>query len=440
MINSKEISNQTERMEEEVLTIEEFAQINPSFNCKENNKNDNLNKSSNKKSKILNNRKIENDKKNISKENKNNNELKEEGEIEENCDSIVNKKSNYFPFWMNKLACNTKGLIKLHYEIFDYVNNILIPNSATEEKLNKTYYVLEKEIKHISSYFDIIPYGSYIQKLNTIKSDMDFTLIFSEDFNIKEFFGDDYNDDNNFYAKSSESYIGDILDFIKRRFIYDEFCNENEIEVITSARVPILKCKCQLTKIKIDLSICNIKSVKFSYKIKTIVEKEPLIRYTTILLKEILRHKNLNEVYKGGMSSLLLFELVCFYFQQYYTEFLCEIKKYNEDNNITSLGHFFYKFVEFFGVKFDYRTYQISLEDGGIISKKKSWRKEDTLYVMDISNEDNNLGQYCFDYNKIKNLFNKIYLFIKETPVNNVKSYLSSFIPKRDTDLLVVEQ
>ena len=82
---------------------------------------------------------------------------------------------------MNCLACSTKGLNKLHYEILDYANIMLLPNKATEAKLKKTYNILEKEIKSISTYFDILPYGSYIQKLNTVKSDMDFTLIFTED-------------------------------------------------------------------------------------------------------------------------------------------------------------------------------------------------------------------------------------------------------------------
>lgn len=56
-----------------------------------------------------------------------------------------------------------------------------------------------------------------------------------------------------------------------------------------------IQCKCYETKVKIDLSLCRIESIKFSYKVRKIVEKEPLIRYITILLKEILRNKNLNE-------------------------------------------------------------------------------------------------------------------------------------------------
>ena len=60
--------------------------------------------------------------------------------------------------------------------------------------------------------------------------------------------------------------------------------------------------------------------------------------------------------------------------------------------------------------------------------------------MVNITDEDNNLGQYCFDYKRIKNLFNKIYLFIKNTPVNSVQFYLASFIPKKDENILVSEE
>ena len=349
----------------------------------------------------------------------------------------------YYPIWMNKLARSTKGLTKLHYEILDYVSTILIPNKASEVLLKQTSLLLEKEIKKISKYFDILPYGSYVQKLNTVHSDLDFTLIFTEDFNIQNFFSDE--DDINIFnshKKTGESYIGDLLDFLKRRLIYSGFTEEKDIDVISGARVPILKCKCKETGIKIDLSLCRIQSVKLAYKIRKISDKEILIRYTTLLLKEILRNKNLNEVYTGGMSSILIFELVGFFFQRYYNEYLVNLNDVNyiNKNNITSLGHFFFKFLEFYGTVLDYKECKINLKYGGCIIKEKGWKAEGELNVIDVTNDDNNLGQFCYDYEKIKHLFHRMYLFIRNSPINTIQSYLAPFINKKDMSLVATDE
>ena len=360
-------------------------------------------------------------------------------EIDINNDSSP----KYYPIWMNKLSRCTKGLTKLHYEILDYVSSKLIPNKASEVLLKQTALLLEKEIKKISQYFDILPYGSYVQKLNTVNSDLDFTLIFKEDFNIQNFFSDEDEINNyNSNKKTGENYIGDLLDFLKRRLINSGFTEEKDIEVISGARVPILKCKCAKTNIKIDLSLCRIQSVKLAYKIRKIAEKEILIRYTTILLKEILRNKNLDEVFQGGMSSILLFEMVCFFFQRYYNEYLVDLNN-NEDkikNNITSLGHFFFKFLEYYSTIFDYRESKINLQKGGGIIKEKYWKTDAELNVIDVTNDDNNLGKYCFEYDKIKRLFNKMYLFIRNSPINTIQSYLYPYINKKDMDVVVTDE
>ena len=72
------------------------------------------------------------------------------------------------------------------------------------------------------------------------------------------------------------------------------------------------------------------------------------------------------------MSSLLLFELVWFYFQKYYSEYLSKIDEKNVNNNITSLWHFFYGFLKFYGSEFDYTSYQISLENRWVLINKKA--------------------------------------------------------------------
>ena len=84
-------------------------------------------------------------------------------------------------------------------------------------------------------------------------------------------------------------------------------------QFISQASVPILKC---VTRggIKCDLSFGVEGGMHAAALMKAEVESNPAVRPISLVLKQLLKERDLNEVYRGGISSYGLFHMVLAYF------------------------------------------------------------------------------------------------------------------------------
>ena len=154
--------------------------------------------------------------------------------------------------------------------------------------------------------------------------------------------------------------------------------------------------------------------------IKNIIDGNNIIKQAIIILKILLRRYSLNEPYYGGMSSFLLFHLVLFFYNEYKNKF-----EFNNDN----ISSFIILFLEYFGTKFDFDIYGISLykkEQGFIFNKYGNYfmNNYDNICVESINEQFVNIGQNCFEYEKIVNLFKKMSDKIKKEKEKNSLSIL----------------
>jgi non-canonical poly(A) RNA polymerase PAPD5/7 len=99
------------------------------------------------------------------------------------------------------------------------------------------------------------------------------------------------------------------------------------------------------------------------------VKDYPYIRPILYILKYYLRQRNLNEVYSGGLSSFLLFNLLFSYIQYISKE------HESDDGDMLSLGHILVGFFQHYSFDFNYDQIGISIKYGGSFYKKteKSW-------------------------------------------------------------------
>ena len=226
------------------------------------------------------------------------------------------------PEWMKD---DTKKIInhkkRFNNEILDYAN--YIQDEEFIEKMNETIKILENIIR--SKYnWDVLPFGSFVQGISTIFSDLDFEII------TKLEIGED-----------------EKLNLIKN-IIGDGFT----IIIIIGDKLKIIKAECIKTKIKVHISVDKRNGSEASIFINSIVRKEsrkiliPLI----VVLKILLKINNLNDTYKGYMNSYLLFHLVYFIFK-------FENCKYNKNNICDFLIDFLYFYSNF-------DNYKNSLEIG----------------------------------------------------------------------------
>lgn len=160
----------------------------------------------------------------------------------------------------------------------------------------------------------------------------------------------------------------------------------------------------------------------------------PIIRPTVMLLKYILRQRNLNEAYTGGIGSFVVFNMVYAYIL-----FLIRIKKISfisksnmntdeeedlskllsnsknfssrEMRSIEDLGTFFYGLLNFYGFEFDFRNYGISNLGIGSFFRKSSSRYfyfSEKLCIINILNPTQDICRSAFNYDSIVQLFRKL--------------------------------
>ncbi|GKT18318.1 hypothetical protein ADUPG1_011287 [Aduncisulcus paluster] len=96
------------------------------------------------------------------------------------------------------------------------------------------------------------------------------------------------------------------------------FCN---IETITKAKVPIIKCSCKRTGISIDISFNQDASNISAEKIMYYSYRYPLFNPLVRLLKLLLRQRSLDVPYEGGIGGYVLINFIIVYFNQRHSTF-----------------------------------------------------------------------------------------------------------------------
>ena len=305
------------------------------------------------------------------------------------------------PDWQSEICKSSIGIEKLHYEIYDYVSVKLIP-SPTEKTLRElTIKKITSLIKQFNPSFKVKVFGSYAQNLDTKYSDIDLEILCDNDQNCIE---------------SEFQLLTDIYDYFRANNSF----SPNDISLIP-AKVPIIKAKLLETNINVDIGINNIEGIEIADIIFGHVSNEPILKYTILLIKELLRINQLNESINGGMTSLMLFEIVFYFFQ--------ETIKIKEKENEINLGSFFLSFLKFYSEEFKYQEYGITIFRGGKKYYKNmkynmNYLNSNTLSVESCVNSNVDLGRNCTSYPDIMNLFKKIHEKLVCSP-GNTASYLN---------------
>ena len=300
------------------------------------------------------------------------------------------------PEWMKDETQNIPNVKKrFNQEILDYIDYIT-PKGWIYAKRELAFDKLKEMIKNYNTNFSVVLFGSFYQNISTIFSDIDVTIV------------------NNSYNSYMELYELQNIRYFLIRNGYS-----NDLQLI-NARVPILKGTHAFTGVKLDISYNRLNGYEDSIIIKNIIEENNVIKQAIIILKIMLRRYYLNEPFSGGMSSFLLFHLVFFFYNE------CANKLKFKNDNISS---FIILFLEYFGTKFDFDIYGISLykkNKGVIFNKYGSYLMNncDNICVESINERYVNIGQNCFKYEQVVNLFKKMFDKIKKEKEKNSLSIL----------------
>lgn len=198
------------------------------------------------------------------------------------------------------------------------------------------------------------------------------------------------------------------------------------IELILTAKVPIIKYVDSEACISVDISLNQESSIDTTKHISECLQKFCTMRPLLIILKLFLRQRGLDETYLGGLGSYSQFCLVLSFLQQHSSSYSHTLYK------STTLGHLLFDFLELFGVIFNYGTTGIRLKGRGEYFNRQTVKSEYTLYLESPLPPYNDMGRGAFRYNDVKESFRLAFLDLVESRgrFNSVCSSLDDSKPK----------
>ena len=312
---------------------------------------------------------------------------------------------HFYPWIKPNSKCHSlKGMLKLHYEILDFYKFIQLTD--TEIKLrNKTFNEIKDVIELNFPNYKCSLYGSFITGLSLPNSDIDILITRKDEEKEKI---------------NLQKNLLDIYTILKQKNIF------TDLEMI-NAKVPIITGLYISTKIHVDISLFKKNGVDAAEIINKIIAIYPEIRPLMLLIKYVIRQRNLNQIYTGGISSFIIFTLLYYYIADSRKIIESEISNNNgEKERLLTLGHLLVGFFNFYAFEFKYEKFGISISNGCHLYK----REDEAKYILSVKNfedESQDMGVNCFNYSKILDVF-KLAAERLNYAEKNVLSYLKEFI------------
>ncbi|KAH8406972.1 hypothetical protein KR222_002136, partial [Zaprionus bogoriensis] len=275
------------------------------------------------------------------------------------------------------------GVVALHREIEHFYNYITC--TPTEYMMRvKAIYRIEKVVLSTWPEACIEVFGSFRTGLNLPISDIDIVV-------------------NGFY------WHGAPFQELKNVLIAQGVAES--VSVLDKASVPVVKFTDRVSQVKFDISFNTSTGVKAAELVKRFIKQFPELPKLVMVLKQFLMLQGLNEVYSSGGISSYALTLMCISFLQLQTPEAKAIK------NDSRLGKLLLKFLDYYGRKFDYFKYGISVRDkGGIVEKSQlqaSFGDENWLSVLTIEDPitpTNDIGRSSFGALDVKQSFEMAFL------------------------------
>ena len=333
---------------------------------------------------------------------------------ENNTTKVEQNKKVFCPWIKPDSKCHScLGMLKLHCEILDFYHFIQLNEEEKKARI-KTYNIIKNIIEENFPDYVCELYGSFRIGLSLPNSDIDILILPKEEKNGE-------NKSNVYSNKNTYNSL---------KKIYDVF-NKNDFTYIALivAKVPIIKCTYKETNVQIDISMFKDNGSLAVKTFENIISIHPEIKPLMLLIKYILRQRHLNEIYKGGVSSFIIFTLLYYYIIDVNKRINYEVENGKKEKLLT-LAHLLLGFFDFYGFEFNYKKLGILIRNGCFLYQRTDENKN-ILSVENFQDIYQDMGKNCYQYNKVIDLFKYASrcLTYYDSPV---VSYLSAFIEPDD--------
>ena len=292
-------------------------------------------------------------------------------------DSIQDKdKDNYI------INCLSKDII-------DFQKYVAYNISALSNVFKELLFNVEKSVNDTIPDYQVHLYGSHATNLCLPWSDLDIVLIPKNNININR-------GDNNHALLSK---------------LYENLRNQKwvkDINYISNASIPIIKIYSidVYNNIPIDISIQeeNHFGLKCVELVKQFMNQFESLKLLVLPLKNILKRANLNDPYKGGISSYGLILMIVYFLKQ---QSFAGIDISLGENN-SNLGRLFYDFLNFYSFEFDFGKNIIYIKNTANDLDDLKYQNitlGSKLIIIDPLNPNNNVAKSCYQNLGIKMAF-----------------------------------
>lgn len=186
----------------------------------------------------------------------------------------------------------------------------------------------------------------------------------------------------------------------------------NHFEMISKARVPLVKYVDSSTGLKVDISFENPSGVIAIQTFKAWREQYPVMPVLVTIIKQFLLMRGLNEPVNGGIGG---FSVICMVVSM--LQMMPQIQSGDmvpEHNLGSLLMHFF----DLYGNRLNYKITALRLNPPGYVNKNQvttfTYRNPDRLSIIDPNNPANDISGGSQNYPQIKACFAEAHKLLQE--------------------------
>ena len=292
--------------------------------------------------------------------------------------------------YLNKKFINYNYNLNFNQDKNLYVINCLSKDLSefelyVTEHIKKSANIYDELIKNVqnavnecSQDYEVHLYGSHATNLCLPWSDLDVVLIAKN------------NKNNQISLESKHLLLSKLYENLKhQQWIKD-------INYISGANIPIIKLFSieKYNNMSIDISIQDEKhfGLRCVDLVKQLMNKYESLKPLVLALKNILKRANLNDPYKGGISSYGLILMIVYFLQQ---QAYAGIDISSNENN---LGQLFYDFIHYYAIEYEFNKSVIFIKNNANDLEYQNIQHSSGLIIIDPLNPANNVAKSCFQY------------------------------------------
>ena len=275
--------------------------------------------------------------------------------------------------------CLSKDIIEFEQFVTEHIKNL----SSLYSELIKN---IQNAVNECFQDYEVHLYGSHATNLCLPWSDLDVVLISKK---------------NNQISLDSKHLL---LSKLNEHLKHQPWVKDNNY--ISSANIPIVKLISieKYNNMPIDISIQDEKhfGLRCVDLVKQFMNKYESLKPLALALKNILKQANLNDPYKGGLSSYGLILMIVYFLQQ---QANAGIDISLSENN---LGQLFFDFINFYGTQFQYSKSIVYIKNSSNDLddlKYQNIAHTSGFIIIDPLNSSNNVAKSCFHYLGVKMAF-----------------------------------